>query len=152
MKLDLDVLNKIKEGNFREVCIITNQGGVSENLVDKNHWLDKIKYVCACIREYASVFYVTYKVCYSNSKDDIRRKPNPGMVEEYIKNMNPLTIIDDNYKEQILDKCLMVGDASGLPGQFSDSDKRCAENAGIDYMDVADFKKNYDKRRYLSNF
>lgn len=34
---------------------------------------------------------------------------------------------------------LMVGDASGLPGQFSDSDKVCAENAGIDYMDVVQF-------------
>ena len=34
---------------------------------------------------------------------------------------------------------LMVGDASGLPGQFSDSDKVCAENAGIDYMDVITF-------------
>lgn len=34
---------------------------------------------------------------------------------------------------------LMVGDASGLPGQFSDSDKVCSENAGIDYMDVITF-------------
>lgn len=34
---------------------------------------------------------------------------------------------------------LMVGSASGLPGQFSDSDKVCAENAGIDYMDVITF-------------
>lgn len=33
----------------------------------------------------------------------------------------------------------MVGDASGLPGQFSDSDKVCAENAGVDYMDVIQF-------------
>ena len=33
----------------------------------------------------------------------------------------------------------MVGDASGLPGQFSDSDKVCAEKAGIDYMDVITF-------------
>lgn len=34
---------------------------------------------------------------------------------------------------------LMIGDASGKPGQFSDSDKRTAENFGIDYMDVEDF-------------
>ena len=37
---------------------------------------------------------------------------------------------------------LMIGDASGKEGQFSDSDKKCAENFGIDYMDVADFTKN----------
>lgn len=37
------------------------------------------------------------------------------------------------------DKMLMIGDASGKDGQFSDSDKKTAENFGIDYMDVDDF-------------
>ena len=37
--------------------------------------------------------------------------------------------------------CLMIGDASGKPGQFSDSDKKFAENCGIDYMDAADYIK-----------
>ena len=37
------------------------------------------------------------------------------------------------------DKMLMIGDASGKEGQFSDSDKKTAENFGIDYMDVDDF-------------
>ena len=40
------------------------------------------------------------------------------------------------------DKILMIGDASGKEGQFSDSDKKCAENAGYDYMDVNDFIKD----------
>ena len=35
----------------------------------------------------------------------------------------------------------MIGDASGKPGQFSDSDKRTAENFGIDYLDIEDFLK-----------
>lgn len=35
----------------------------------------------------------------------------------------------------------MIGDASGKEGQFSDSDKRCAENFGVDYLDVNDFVK-----------
>lgn len=39
------------------------------------------------------------------------------------------------------EKALMIGDASGKPGQFSDSDKKTAENFGIDYMDVEDFLK-----------
>lgn len=34
---------------------------------------------------------------------------------------------------------LMIGDASGKTGQFSDSDKKTAENFGIDYLDVEDF-------------
>ena len=37
------------------------------------------------------------------------------------------------------DKILMIGDASGKKGDFSDSDKKCAENFGIDYIDVKDF-------------
>ena len=36
-------------------------------------------------------------------------------------------------------KSLMIGDASGKEGQFSDSDKKTAENFGIDYIDVDDF-------------
>lgn len=37
---------------------------------------------------------------------------------------------------------LMIGDASGKPNQFSDSDKKTAENFGCDYMDVEDFVKH----------
>ena len=33
----------------------------------------------------------------------------------------------------------MIGDASGKEEQFSDSDKKTAENFGIDYIDVNDF-------------
>ena len=42
----------------------------------------------------------------------------------------------------IKQKSLMIGDASGKEGQFSDSDKKTAENFGIDYMDVNDFIKD----------
>ena len=41
--------------------------------------------------------------------------------------------------DYIKQKCLMIGDASGKEGQFSDSDKKTAENFDIDYMDVEDF-------------
>ena len=39
---------------------------------------------------------------------------------------------------------LMIGDASGKEGQFSNSDKKTAENFGIDYMDVDDFIKYWE--------
>ena len=57
----------------------------------------------------------------------------------FIDFLSKLTFLDGviNY----FDETLMVGDASGLPGQFSDSDKKFAENARIDYMGVNDFKK-----------
>ena len=39
----------------------------------------------------------------------------------------------------------MIREASGLEGQFSDSDKKTAENFGIDYMDVSEFVNVYGK-------
>lgn len=33
----------------------------------------------------------------------------------------------------------LIKTASGKKGQFSDSDLKCAENFGIDYIDVGDF-------------
>ena len=41
-----------------------------------------------------------------------------------------------DFNKQVM---LMIGDASGKKWQFSDSDKKTAENFGIDYMDVEDF-------------
>ena len=76
------------------------------------------------------------EVCTSNNKEDPMRKPNAGMVRHFFKNYYGLR------KWQ----CLMIGDASGKEGQFSDSDKKCAENAGIRYMDVADFVTMYETR------
>lgn len=43
------------------------------------------------------------------------------------------------WEVQSKEECIMIGDASGKPGDFSDSDKKCAENFGIDYIDVRDF-------------
>lgn len=41
---------------------------------------------------------------------------------------------------------MMIGDASGKEGQFSDSDKKTAENFGCEYMDVDDFVYKYNNR------
>lgn len=70
-----------------------------------------------------------YQYCDSMNKTNHRRKPNAGMLEWFVK----------GYKELQKSQILMIGDASGKPGDFSDSDKKCAENFGIDYIDVRDF-------------
>ena len=36
-------------------------------------------------------------------------------------------------------QALMIGDASGKPGDFSNSDLQTALNFGIDYIDVEEF-------------
>lgn len=46
-------------------------------------------------------------------------------------------------REIVYDTILMIGDASGKEGQFSDSDKKTAENFGCEYMDVDDFVDKY---------
>lgn len=50
---------------------------------------------------------------------------------------NNILVIDEVEKKD----CLMIGDASGKEGQFSDSDLQTAKNFGIDYLDVKDFVK-----------
>lgn len=138
MKIDFELLDKIKEYGFKAICIITNQGGVEQGFVNMGRWINKAQYICSCIKEYTGI-RCDYEACFSNDKNDVRRKPNIGMVTDYLNDF--INGTDENPKD-----CLMIGDASGLEGQFSDSDKKCAENAGIEHMDVLEFKnKNYGK-------
>lgn len=128
-----DVLNKIKELNPKVIYIVSNQGGIELGYVNDIAFLRKMWFICQAIKDYTNI-NVNFDYCKSNNKDDYRRKPNTGMLEffysEYIDR------IDFDKSE-----ALMIGDASGKEGQFSDSDKKCAENFGIDYMDVNDFLK-----------
>ena len=71
--------------------------------------------------------------CETNDKSDPYRKPNVGMLERLLE-----IYVGDDF-DYIKSVSLMIGDASGKEGQFSDSDKKTAENFGIDYMDVDDF-------------
>ena len=75
--------------------------------------------------------------CASMDKDNPYRKPNTGMLETLLK----------TYVKKVPDfkEMLMIGDASGKEGQFSDSDKKTAENFKIDYIDVEDFLKEEPK-------
>ena len=85
------------------------------------------------VREYVHNDKVYSSYCTSNDKNNKNRKPNVGM-------LNHLTekFVGDDF-DYIKTVSLMIGDASGLEGQFSDSDKKTAENFGIDYLDVEDF-------------
>ncbi len=63
--------------------------------------------------------------------DPDHRKPNTGMIDQY---MDYIKFINDNVDEEekiVYDTILMIGDASGKEGQFSDSDKKTAENFGL---------------------
>lgn len=134
MKLRFDVLDAIKKLNPEYVLIVSNQGGIESGFVDAKKFETKLFYIIEEISDYCDCeCYAMY--CDTNNKLDPYRKPNTKMLE---------TLLDDFVGDDfdfIKQKSLMIGDASGKEGQFSDIDKKTAENFGIDYMDVSDFVK-----------
>lgn len=141
MKLKFDVLDAIKKLEPMCVLIVTNQGGIDLGFVDRRNFEFKMEYIIRSIKEYTGIF-VEYSYCTSNDKNCSYRKPNIGMLNSLLyKAQNKLFKAENITKED----CLMIGDASGLEGQFSDSDKKTAENFAIDYLDVNEFVKQYNK-------
>ena len=132
MKIKFDVLDSIKKLNPKCILIVSNQGGIESGFVDAHDFRAKSEYITRAIREYCGCeCYAMY--CETNDKSDPYRKPNVGMLESLLE-----SYVGDDF-DYIKQKSLMIGDASGKEGQFSDSDKKTAENFGIDYMDVNDF-------------
>ena len=140
MRVRFDVLDAIKELKPRYVLIVTNQGGIEAGFVNEPNFKSKLEYAGRSISEYCgSECYAQF--CISNDKSDPYRKPNTKMLEWLTE-----TYVGDDF-EYIKSVSLMIGDASGKEGQFSDSDKKTAENFGIDYMDVEDFVKEMSHGR-----
>lgn len=134
-RIQLPVLDKIIEKlpNLKRFFIVTNQGGLKS---DDAKWNFKAKLyaiedICeSYLGNNLNNFYGSDSMyCSSMDKTDPCRKPNTGMLESLFKQW----YVDSK------EECIMIGDASGKPGDFSDSDKKCAENFGIDYIDVRDF-------------
>lgn len=135
MRLKFSVLDRIKELQPLYIFIVTNQGGIEKGLVNQKNFNYKAEYIIRSIREYTSVLNVQYDFCPTNDPNNFYRKPNVGMLENLMRRY--ILAIDEVKKED----CLMIGDASGKEGQFSDTDKQTAKNFGIDYLDVNDFIK-----------
>ena len=134
MKIRFEVLDKIKEIKPKYLLIVSNQGGIESGFVNSHNFRAKSEYIVRAIGEYCDCeCYAMY--CDTNDKSDPYRKPNTKMLEILLEDY-----VGDDF-DYIKQKSLMIGDASGKEGQFSDSDKKTAENFGIDYMDVDDFVK-----------
>ena len=134
MKFRFDVLDAIKKQNPEYVLIVSNQGGIESGFVDAQKFQTKLSYIIKAIDEYCDCeCYAIY--CATNNELDPYRKPNTKMLKTLLED----SVGDD--VDYIKQESLMIGDASGKEGQFSDSDKKTAENFGIDYMDVNDFVK-----------
>ena len=129
MKIKFDVLDKIKkEYNPKYLFIVTNQGGLG-TFVNLENFVNKLNYIKSAIKEYLDCI-VDFEYCGSLDKTHKCRKPNIGMAD-ILLNSHFLTDVG-------LWQMIMIGDASGKEGNFSDSDKKFAENLGIEYIDVND--------------
>lgn len=125
--------------------ISLKQGGIEKGFVDKEMFEYKFDYISSALEDYTNISVYNF-YCDNNDKDNINRKPNTGMIDQY---MDYIKFINDNVDEEnkiIYDTIMMIGDASGKEGQFSDSDKKTAENFGCEYMDVDDFVYKYNNR------
>lgn len=132
MRIKFDVLDAIKKLNPDYILIVSNQGGIEKGFVDAHNFRAKSEYITRAICEYCDCKCYGMH-CETNNKSDIYRKPNTGMLESLMERY-----VGDDF-DHIKQKSLMIGDVSGKEGQFSDSDKKTAENFGIDYIDVDDF-------------
>lgn len=159
MRIKMDVVNKaldlMQENGVKVFAIVSNQGGVEAGFVSGADIEAKIEYVLRSVHDLAvkrGIRGVLYekRLCYSNDEQNPMRKPNTGMIDDILMKCKDTVMRGMNFS-QLKGCSLMVGDASGLPGQFSDSDKVCAEKAGIEYMDVITFVgKDLDLNYVLS--
>ena len=131
-RIRLEVVKRLREmvvhGLLRAIAIVSNQGGIPE-YVGRQDFDAKLEAVGSFVETYTGA-YVIGLYCDSIDSTHPDRKPNTGMLERVH------SALFDHIQPY---EMLMVGDASGKEGDFSDTDRRCAENYGIAYMDVEDF-------------
>lgn len=131
-----EVIDAIVKLSPTYLFIVTNQGGIGK-FVQKSDFEHKLSDIVSYLEINTGVCIVDAIYCDSEDKKNEMRKPNAGMLNKMLDSHSLNSFYDK-------DEMLMIGDASGLPGQFSDSDKKCAENFKIDYLDVSDFVKTYN--------
>jgi DNA 3'-phosphatase len=131
IEIRFNVLEAIKAIHPEYVFIVSNQGGIEKGYMTEDGFAAKFNYIFEIVEEYTGA-KCTGLFSTSTDPNDPNRKPNVGLLKG----------LEHFWKNEYSKKdCLMIGDASGKEGQFSDSDKKTAENFGIDYMDVEDFVK-----------
>ena len=133
MEVDLVAIDALKKASPETIAIVSNQGGIELGHVNSAHFQSKLEYIQFSINELTGIPTLGL-FCPTNNKQDSYRKPNTGMLKSVFSMF-----------EYAKEDCCMIGDASGLPGQFSDSDKKTAENFGIDYYDVKEFIDQVNK-------
>lgn len=129
MDLRIAVIKKIvDEFKPEAIVIVSNQGGIEKGFVGTEYFESKINFVVNAIEEFCiRILKHECKVfgmfCPYNNPDNDYRKPNVGM----------LKLANEKLGNPAKSDCIMLGDM--------DTDKKTAENFGIEYVDVNDLLK-----------
>lgn len=107
---------------FTHLIVITNQGGIEMGYQTDQEVRGKLRAITAWTRHYFP--HVTSLFYYCPTMEGKDRKPNPGMIN---------CAVCEN--EIDLNESIMVGDM--------ESDRQCAENAGVRYLDVNRFLQTW---------
>lgn len=135
MKFRENVFEQLQKLTPLGIFIATNQGGIELGYIRKEMFEHKLLYVIASLQEFIGNYtLVAAQYCPFNGKENPNRKPNTGMLSSMLNQFEETTGIQITNEE-----CIMIGDASGKDGQFSNSDLRTAQNFGCDYLDIEDF-------------
>lgn len=114
--------------------IVSNQGGIQQGYVDKEEFEKKLEDIIYGLKDKLDcpLSNITFYYCDSNDSTNFYRKPNPGMAYKAALDFAIL-----------LNESIMIGDASGRPGQFSASDFNFARKAGFaKYYDISEVTEN----------
>ena len=129
MAFDFEVMDRIGRLRPTAVFIVSNQGGIEAGHVNHRLFEQKFMYVIASLQDICGQHvFVAGRYCPTNKADDQMRKPNTGMLVAMLEEFQKLT-----HHAFTKDDCVMIGDM--------ETDRQTAENFGIDYIDVADFRK-----------
>lgn len=128
MVLDLEVMGKIGRMRPTAVFIVSNQGGIEKGFVNHRLFEQKFMYIIASLQDICGQHvFVAGRYCPTTKDDDPMRKPNTGMLVAMLEEFQKL--IQHSFTKE---DCLMIGDM--------ETDRQTADNFGIDYMDVAEFR------------
>ena len=130
------VLSAVSNTGCKILFIVSNQGGIEKGFIKEYEFKEKLQKVLRIFEDRCEI-KAFGAFSRTNDLNDPMRKPNTQMISK------GFDIAESLGYPRLSCKSLMIGDASGLEGQFSDSDKKCAENAQIPYMDIKDCLLQY---------
>lgn len=137
------ILKALIKYNPTHLFIVSNQGGIEKGFVNRSEFVAKMDRIVHDLQLVLPKTKINYIYCPYNEKTHELRKPNTGMLEYFYHDY----IGNNDFNKR---NALMIGDASGLNGNFSDSDYQCAKRFGIKYIDVQMFIEWGEPCKYCS--